>query len=263
MTNSTGSSLSEADILASDTSFLCMKTNDSDEEGLCDQYMNVNTSVSVEEPEDNIIVQTDSAGTDLSFAIGNQIPMLPPMINVNNISTPEDLGESLPDLNVQNFRLYLQTQCYKGCKWTSSLSFEGSQDRETYQEMDVLQYIGDPIFKHKEGGECYRVYLNPSKYPVTEELQTIASLPENTTLKVCTQKRFKSKAYMKLSKDLRDASGSCGFNLVQNGNQKSSLKKSGLSIRNRYSCQKYMIHKGGIRDIVGNKDFRKYTFRND
>ena len=30
-------------------------------------------------------------------------------------------------------------------------------------------------------------------------------------------------------------------------------------MRNRFSCQKYMIHKGGIRDIISNSDFRKYT----
>ncbi len=177
--------------------------------------MNDDTSVSTKEIKGDIIVKTDSALTELSFPIGNQIPMLSPMINVNNVSTPEDLGETLPSSNIQNLWLLLQKQCYEGCKWTRSLLFEGSKDRETYHEMDVLQYIGDPIFKHKEGGECYRVYLNPSKYPVTEELQTIASLPEDTPLKVCTQKRFKSEAYIKLSKDLRDASGSCGFNLVQ------------------------------------------------
>ena len=53
------------------------------------------------------------------------------------------------------------------------------------------------------------------------------------------------------------------FNIMKNGNQKLCLKSSGLSIRDRFSCQKYMIHKGGVRDLIGNKDFRKYTFRND
>ncbi len=137
-----------------------MRTNDSDDEGLSNQNTNDNMSVSVKKTEDDIIVQTDSARTKLSLPIGNQIPMLPPTINVNNVSTTEDLGESLPNSNVQNLWLYLQKQCYKGCKWTSSLLFEGSRDRETYHQIDVLQYIGDPISKHK----CYRVSLNPSKY---------------------------------------------------------------------------------------------------
>ena len=129
--------------------------------------------------------------------------------------------------------------------------------------MNVLQFIGDPKYKDKNENNAYRVYFNPSKYPVTDELSTIASLPGDTSLKVQTQTRFKSKSYLKLSKDLRDACGNCAFNIVQNGNQKLCLKSSGLSIRNRFSCQKYMIHKGGVRDLIGNKDFRKYTFRND
>ena len=40
-------------------------------------------SVSAEEMKDDIIVETDSALTELSLPIGNQIPTLPAMINVN------------------------------------------------------------------------------------------------------------------------------------------------------------------------------------
>ena len=107
------------------------------------------------------------------------------------------------------------------------------------------------------------MYFNPSKYPVTEELSKISALPEDAPVKTQTQNRFKSQAYLKLSKDIRDACRYCAFNAVQNGNQKLCLKKTGLSIRNCFSCQKYMIHKGGIRDIIGNEDFRKYAFHND
>ena len=94
--------------------------------------MNDDTSVSTKEIKGDIIVKTDSALTELSFPIGNQIPMLSPMINVNNVSTPEDLGETLPSSNIQNLWLLLQKQCYEGCKWTRSLLVEGSKDRETY-----------------------------------------------------------------------------------------------------------------------------------
>ena len=94
-------------------------------------------------------------------------------------------------------------------------------------------------------------------------MSKIASLSEDASVKTQTQSRFKSESYIKLSKDIRDACGNCAFNVVQNSNQKLCLKRSGLSIRNRFSCQKYMIHKGGIRDLIGNKDFRRYTFRND
>ena len=129
--------------------------------------------------------------------------------------------------------------------------------------MDVLQFIGDSKYKDKNGNNAYRVYFNPSKYPVTNELSKIASLPDNASSKVQTQTQFKSESYLRLSKDLRDACGDCAFSIVQNGNRKQCLKSSGLSIRNRFSCQKYMIHKGGVRDLIGNKDFRRYTFRND
>ena len=123
--------------------------------------------------------------------------------------------------------------------------------------MDVLQFIGDSKFKDKKGNNAYRVYFNPSKYPVTDELTKIASLPDDAPLKVQTQTRFKSESYLRLSKDLRDACGNCAFSIVQNGNQKLCLKRSGLSIRNRFSCQKYMIHKGTVRDLIGNQDFRR------
>ena len=115
------------------------------------------------------------------------IPTLPPMINVNNVSNPEDLEGSIPHSNMQNLWSYLQKQCYNGYKWTSPLTFEGSLDKRTFQEMDVLQFIGDPKCKDKKGNNAYRVYFNPSKYPVTDLLSKIASLPDNASLKVQTQ----------------------------------------------------------------------------
>ena len=120
--------------------------------------------------------------------------------------------------------------------------------------MDILQFIGDPCDKDKQDNKAFQVNLNPSKYTVKDELSKIASLPEDTSIKTQRQSRFKSESYIKLSKDTRDACGNCAFKVVQNGNQKLCFKRSGLSIRNRFSCQKYMIHKDGMRDLIGNKD---------
>ena len=117
--------------------------------------------------------------------------------------------------------------------------------------MDILQFIGDPFYKNKSGRESCRVYLNPSKYTAIEELSKISALSEDSFVKAQTQNRFKSQVYINLSKDIRDACGYCAFNVVQNGNQKLCLERTNLSIRNRFSCQKYLIHKGGIRDIIG------------
>ena len=139
------------------------------------------------------------------------------MINANNIQNPGHLEDGLPHSNVQNFQSYLQKQCYQGYKWTSSCTFKGSRDAEIFQEIYVLQCIGNQCYKDKEGREYYRVYFNLSKYPVMDELSKIPSLSEDTSLKVQTLNIFKSEAY----------------NIVQNGNQKLFLKGSGLSVRNR------------------------------
>ena len=116
------------------------------------------------------------------------------MINVNNVPKPEDPEGSLPDSNVQNLRSYLQKQYYDGCKWTSSLMFEGSLDKKIYQDMDILQFIGYPCYKDKQNNKAFQVYLNLSKYPVTKELSKIASLPENASIKTQTQSGFKSES---------------------------------------------------------------------
>lgn len=53
------------------------------------------------------------------------------------------------------------------------LHSKGSRDKQTRKEMDMLQLIGNPCYKDKDSQESHRVYLNPSKYPFTDELSTI------------------------------------------------------------------------------------------
>ena len=67
---------------------------------------------------------------------------------------------------------------------------------------------------------------------------------------------------MTLCRDLREASGQCGFHIVQNGNHKID-KKTDLKIRNRFCCQRYSVNKGNKKDITGNYEFRRYTLHND
>ena len=189
------------------------QTVDTDSEISLNEYLNGLTSSSSEERIDQLDHVEPNSSPD-----GNHIPTLPPMINENNIPNPEDPEGTLCLTNIQNLRSYLQEQCYDGCKWTSTLKFEGSRDKMTFQEIDILQFIGDSSYKDKPGRESYRIYLNPSKYPVSEELSKISALPDDASVQVKTQNRFKSKAY--LSKDLRDACGHCVFNVVQNGNKK-------------------------------------------
>ena len=57
-------------------------------------------------------------------------------------------------------------------------------------------------------------------------------IPKDTTTIFHVRNKFKSKSYIKLSKDLWE---------VQNGNQKFDLKRSDLMIRKRFSCQRYIL----------------------
>ena len=66
-------------------------------------------------------------------------------------------------------------------------------------------------------------------------------------MKQKVQMKFKSQPYIKLCKDLREASGKCGFHIVQNSNQKIDLKKNGLRIRNWFS----------FKDILYMKEVKK------
>ena len=107
---------------------------DSDNESyLDDDLLNQLPSMS----DEDIVNQRHVPDTDNEE--NNTIPTLPPMINVNNVSNPEDMEESVPHSDIQNLRSYLQTQCYDGCQWTSPLTFEGSLDKRTFQGVVVNQ----------------------------------------------------------------------------------------------------------------------------
>ena len=106
---------------------------ESDHEDSLNEYLNDFNSSSSEEITEGV----DHAEPN-TISDGNHIPTLPPMINENNVPNPEDPEGTLCLSNVQNLRSYLQKQCYDGCKWTSSLIFEGSRNQTTYQEMDII-----------------------------------------------------------------------------------------------------------------------------
>ena len=102
------------------------------------------------------------------------------MIITNNVSCPEDSEQTQPHNTIENPRTYLTNQCYEGSKWISSLTFEGSTHKQTCQQ-NVLQYIGNPCYKDKKEKESYRIYFDPSKYPVDDEWESINSLPKDAS----------------------------------------------------------------------------------
>ena len=163
----------------------------------------------------------------------------------------------------QNLRNYLEKECFTESAWSNELFFNGSTDKKNFTKMDITRYVGDSKFKMKTDTDMFKIYFNPEDYPVKDEISKMSQLLEDIPLKEKVQSKFKSPAYMKLSKDLREASGQCGFHIVQNGNQKIDLKRNGLKIRNRFCCQRYSVYKGQKKDITGVREYRRYTLHND
>ena len=93
------------------------------------------------------------------------------------------------------------------------------QPIKKFSNIDIIQYVGNSYYKDKKDQKSYMVYFNPETYSVDEEMSTLSLIPEDATVKQKTQSRFKSSSYIKLSKDLRQACGNCGFNIIQNGNK--------------------------------------------
>ena len=209
-------------------------------------------------------ISTNSLTANICIPVTDSIPTLPTMPVTDPIPYPTETPNiGVNETDTDNLRKYLQEQCFEGCKWTHPLLFEASQDKENFVQMDIMKFVGNSSYKDKEGATSYRIYFNPQNYSVTDEWNSFANLPEDSTVKHQVQNKFKSQSYLKLSKDLREACGTCGFNIVQNGNQKFHLKKSGLLIRNRFSCQRYVTYKKVQRNITGDSNFRKYTLHND
>ena len=185
---------------------------------------------------DSISLSTNKSGFSLSSSvcrmIDERVPTLPPMLPLDPVPNPVDT-ETLVDIDetdLDNLRRYIQKQCFEGSKWCHPLMFKGSLDRQNYNVIDITQFVGNSKYKDKEGQNSYRIYLDPKDYSVNEELQSMSSIPVDATNEFRVRQMFKSESYVKLSKDLREACGTCGFNIVQNGNQKFDLKKSGLII---------------------------------
>ena len=92
----------------------------------------------------------------------------------------------------------------------------------------------------------------------------MSTIPEDANIiSVQVPKRCKSTAHIQLSKYLQEASGPCGINIVQNGNQ-IFFNKLGPVIRNQFYCQRLMLRKGSARDAsMENRDYQMYTLHNN
>ena len=155
---------------------------------------------------------------------------------------------------------FLHSKFHKGLKWCHSLLFQGSLDKINHTKPDAITYVGDSRCKDKEGQESYWVYFNPDTYSVNTELGTLSSIPtKDAPLTHNVKQRLKSMTHIQLSKDLRELDRTYDLNIAQNGNQKFDLKNKGLDVKNRFSCQRYMVYKDSKNDVTGSREYKKNT----
>ena len=197
-------------------------------EQLIDEY---NDNTTVIDNSSNNTNHTNSTGDDVDF---DSLSVETNDRDAHPFSSGEDI--CVTDRATKSLRQYIEKECYCHYEWNQELKFRASLDQKTYTDMDVTRYVGNLQYKEKVKKGSHRIYFDPAHYPVEEELEKQKEITDDMTVQERVKQNFKSSSYIKLSKNLREASGKCGFNITQNGNQKFTYKKSGLVIRNRFSC---------------------------
>ena len=127
-------------------------------------------------------------------------------------SSGEDI--CLTDRTTRSLRQYIEKKCYCHYEWNQELKFRASLDQKTYTDMDVTMYVGNLQYKEKVKKGCHRIYFDPVHYSVKEELEKQREITEDMTVQDKVKQKFKSASYIKLWKDLREASGKCGLNIT-------------------------------------------------
>ena len=149
-------------------------------------------------------------------------------INISHMQTDETDTHSinleknicLNDRTTSSLRRYIENECFCHAEWNQKLIFRASLDQKTYTDMDITMFVGNLQYKEKVKKGSHRVYFDPAQYSIAEELEKQTNLTDDMTIQDRVKQTFKSNGYLKLSRDLREASGKCGFNISQNGNQK-------------------------------------------
>ena len=89
--------------------------------------------------------EDESFSTQVCLPVNNETDDFNHSTNIDAILAPSDEIES--NKNIDKMRQYLQTQCYEGSKWYHSLNFEGTLDKKTFSDIDIIQYIRESCFK--------------------------------------------------------------------------------------------------------------------
>ena len=119
-------------------------------------------------------------------------------------------------------------------EWESSLFFNATTDHVTFEKINILKHIGKKKGTTGSKSPHFRIYFHQGDYPVHEECENIKIAEQEIISQQLSnmkghriKARFKSSAYKKLSKDIRQVAFQFGFHLVLNGNQGEETKKNG------------------------------------
>ena len=85
-------------------------------------------------------------------------------------------------INTEILRSFLDKECYGNQRWSHKIIFRGSTNKKNYENMDIIKYVCDVKFKERNNFFNVRVYFDPIKYPVEEELKTRSNTPSDTSV---------------------------------------------------------------------------------
>lgn len=166
----------------------------------------------------------------------------------------------------QSLRSFLDNACNDEVEWTGQILFNARQSGKEFSNINILQFVGNSSYK----SSFYNIYFCPETYQVDEELFSLASLPYDSDKRTISKHKFKSTPFQSLSAALIDAAQKSGFTISRNGTQHFS-SKNGVTIRQRFTCQKYQKYKPTVsescnvleRNDETFKDFRKITYHSN
>ena len=128
-----------------------------------DPVMDVNEHSTNADEGNSTSSEDESLSSLVCVPVNYETDDLIPSTTIDSLLAPMDEIEN--NSNIDKMREYLQTQCYEGSKWYHSLKFEGTMDKKTFSNIDIIQYVGNSCYKDKKDKKSYRIYLNPQTYP--------------------------------------------------------------------------------------------------
>ena len=224
-----------------------------------DQALNSSNELTVID-SDSFSINQNKSSTHLIIP---SIPPLPIATSMPSLTlTSEENSTLIATDPLPLLRQFLDTNINAPViKWNSKLLFNGSINGDPLTEVDILQFVG----KHPKDMVTHKIYFCNDTYSVKDEFDSINNLSSLSSLKDQYSSRFKSDAFLRLSKDLCAASRKCGFEIIKNGVQGRKIMKGdlGINVVQRFSCRRYQLHRNFSKFQNPDTRFRIITYHND